>query len=57
MIEYIHDKLRELEEEIAKLRYDFDKLVEIFGCIADGYTELYLLICKIKLELKNHGGT
>jgi hypothetical protein len=40
-----------IEEEIAKLRYDFNKLLDIFACLADGYTELYLLLQK----LSKHG--
>jgi len=41
-----------IEEEIAKIRYDFDKLVTVFGCVADGYTELYKLILQIQKELQ-----
>lgn len=45
-----------IEKEIAQLRYDLDKIVEVIGCIADGYTELYKLLIEIKKRL-NHGGT
>lgn len=45
-----------IEEEIAKIRYDLDQLVQVIGCIADGYTELYILMMKIVERLKN-GGT
>jgi hypothetical protein len=41
-----------IETEIAKIRYDLDQLVQVIGCIADGYTELYILLLKIKGELK-----
>jgi uncharacterized coiled-coil DUF342 family protein len=45
-----------IEKEINQLRYDLDKIVEVIGCIADGYTELYILMMKIVERLKN-GGT
>jgi hypothetical protein len=47
---------KNIEEEIAKIRYDLDQLVQVIGCIADGYTELYILMMKIVERLKN-GGT
>jgi predicted component of viral defense system (DUF524 family) len=39
-----------IEEEIAKISYDLDQLVQVIGCIADGYTELYKLLLKKKGE-------
>lgn len=42
--------IKSIEKEINQLRYDLNGIVEIIGCIADGYTELYkLLVSLIKV--------
>ena len=40
-----------IEDQINQLRQDLNDLVEVLGCMADGYTELYILITKMKSEL------
>jgi uncharacterized membrane protein len=48
-----------IENEIEQLRYDLDKMVQVIGCIADGYTELYKLLLEIQTFLRsvNYGRT
>ena len=41
-----------IETQINQLRQDLSDLVQVLGCIADGYTELYILITKMKSELE-----
>jgi len=37
-----------IEVQINQLRQDLHDLVQVLGCLADGYSELYIAITKIK---------